>query len=46
MELPDRLNEELTIDLVNPGPDQFYAEGTAVSVQLPDQVPSLLSRAR
>jgi iron(III) transport system ATP-binding protein len=34
---------ELTVDLSNPGPDQFYAEGTQVKVRLPDEVPSLLS---
>lgn len=33
---------ELTIDLTNPGPDQFYAAGTAVTVQLPEEIPSLL----
>jgi len=32
----------LTVDLYNPGPDQFFAEGTAVSLQLPDEVPALL----
>jgi hypothetical protein len=34
---------ELTVDLSNPGPDQFYAEGTEVRLRLPDEVPSLLS---
>jgi iron(III) transport system ATP-binding protein len=33
----------LTVDLHNPGPDQFFAEGTPVSVQLPAEVPALLS---
>ena len=32
----------LTVDLYNPGPDQFFAEGTAVSLQVPDEVPALL----
>ena len=32
----------LTVDLYNPGPDQFFAEGTPVSLQLPDEVPALL----
>ncbi len=32
----------LTVDLHNPGPDQFFAEGTPVSVQLPGEVPALL----
>jgi ABC-type Fe3+/spermidine/putrescine transport system ATPase subunit len=34
---------ELTVDQSNPGPDQFYAEGTEVRLRLPDEVPSLLS---
>jgi iron(III) transport system ATP-binding protein len=33
----------LTVDLHNPGPDQFFAEGTPVSVQLPAEVPALLT---
>jgi iron(III) transport system ATP-binding protein len=33
----------LTVDLHNPGPDQFFAEGTPVSVQLPAEVPALLA---
>jgi iron(III) transport system ATP-binding protein len=33
---------ELTVDLPNPDPDHFFAEGTLVSLQLPDQVPALL----
>ncbi|HEX6387229.1 MAG TPA: ABC transporter ATP-binding protein [Anaerolineae bacterium] len=33
---------ELIVDLHNPAPDQFFAEGTAVSLQLPDEVPALL----
>ena len=33
---------ELVVDLHNPGPDQFFAEGTAISLQLPDEVPALL----
>jgi iron(III) transport system ATP-binding protein len=32
----------LTVDLPNPGPDQFFAEGTSVTLQLPAEVPSLL----
>jgi iron(III) transport system ATP-binding protein len=32
----------LTVDLPNPGPDQFFGEGTSVSLQLPDEVPALL----
>ncbi len=32
----------LTVDLPNPGPDQFYGEGTAVSLGLPAEVPALL----
>jgi iron(III) transport system ATP-binding protein len=32
----------LTVDLPNPGPDQFFAEGTTVSLRLPDEVPALL----
>jgi iron(III) transport system ATP-binding protein len=32
----------LTVDLYNPGPDEFFAEGTAVSLQLPEEVPALL----
>lgn len=33
---------ELTVDLSNPGPDQFFAEGTSVTIRLPAEVPSLL----
>jgi ABC-type Fe3+/spermidine/putrescine transport system ATPase subunit len=33
---------ELTVDLPNPGPDQFFAEGTSVTLQLPSEVPGLL----
>jgi iron(III) transport system ATP-binding protein len=33
----------LTIDLHNPRPDQFFAEGTPVAVQLPAEVPALLT---
>jgi iron(III) transport system ATP-binding protein len=33
----------LTVDLHNPSPDQFFAEGTPVSVRLPAEVPALLS---
>ena len=33
---------ELVVDLHNPGPDQFFAEGTSVSLRLPDEVPALL----
>jgi iron(III) transport system ATP-binding protein len=32
----------LTVDLYNPGPEEFFAEGTAVSLQLPEEVPALL----
>ena len=32
----------LTVDLPNPRPDQFFGEGTSVSLQLPDEVPALL----
>ena len=32
----------LTVDLHNPNPDQFFAEGTPVSLKLPEQVPALL----
>ena len=34
---------ELIVDLSNPGPDEFYPEGTAVRVFLPKEVPSVLS---
>jgi iron(III) transport system ATP-binding protein len=33
---------ELTVDMHNPGPDEFFNEGTAVSLQLPAEVPALL----
>jgi iron(III) transport system ATP-binding protein len=33
----------LTVDLHNPGPDQFFAEGTSVSLRLPAEVPALLN---
>jgi hypothetical protein len=33
----------LTVDLYNPGPDEFFAEGTPVALHLPADVPSLLS---
>jgi iron(III) transport system ATP-binding protein len=33
---------QLIIDLPNPGPDDFFPDGTAVSVQLPNEVPALL----
>jgi len=33
---------ELTVDLPNPGPDQFFPEGTSVTLQLPAEVPALL----
>jgi spermidine/putrescine ABC transporter ATP-binding subunit len=33
---------ELTVDLPNPGPDQFFAEGKSVTLQLPPEVPGLL----
>ncbi|MFQ5435291.1 MAG: ABC transporter ATP-binding protein [Anaerolineae bacterium] len=32
----------LTVDLPNPGPDQFFSEGTPVSLQLPQEIPALL----
>jgi iron(III) transport system ATP-binding protein len=32
----------LMVDLHNPGPDQFFADGTAVTLLLPDEVPALL----
>jgi iron(III) transport system ATP-binding protein len=32
----------LTVDLPNPGPDQFFAEGTSVTLKLPSEVPALL----
>jgi iron(III) transport system ATP-binding protein len=32
----------LTVDLPNPGPDQFFAEGTSVTLKLPAEVPALL----
>jgi iron(III) transport system ATP-binding protein len=32
----------LTVDLHNPGPDEFFAEGTPVTLQLPSEVPALL----
>jgi iron(III) transport system ATP-binding protein len=32
----------LMVDLHNPGPEQFFAEGTAVTLLLPDEVPALL----
>jgi iron(III) transport system ATP-binding protein len=35
---------ELIVDLSNPGPDEFYPEGTLVWVNLPAEVPSLLSQ--
>jgi len=34
---------ELIVDLSNPGPDEFYPEGTEVRVFLPKEVPSVLS---
>ncbi|MFQ5944344.1 MAG: ABC transporter ATP-binding protein [Anaerolineales bacterium] len=34
---------ELMVDLSNPGSDEFYEEGTAVSIELPKEVPALLS---
>ncbi|MGH2628824.1 MAG: ABC transporter ATP-binding protein [Anaerolineales bacterium] len=36
---------ELIVDHSNPGPDEFYSEGTAVRIRLPADVPSLLSQA-
>ena len=35
---------ELIVDQSNPGPDEFYSEGTPVRVRLPAEVPSLLSQ--
>jgi ABC-type Fe3+/spermidine/putrescine transport system ATPase subunit len=32
----------LTVDLHNPGPDQFFPEGTLVSLKLPEEIPALL----
>lgn len=32
----------LLVDLPNPGPDQFFEEGTKVKVKLPKEVPALL----
>jgi len=32
----------LTVDLHNPGPEQFFAEGTPVTLKLPREVPALL----
>ena len=32
----------LMVDLHNPGPEQFFADGTAVSLLLPSEVPALL----
>jgi len=34
---------ELTVDVHNPGPDEFFTEGTAISLQLPGEVQALLS---
>jgi len=34
---------ELIVDLSNPRPDQFFEEGAQVKIQLPAEVPSLLS---
>lgn len=33
----------LMVDLPNPGPDQFFAEGTKVKLKLPKEVPALLA---
>jgi hypothetical protein len=33
---------ELIVDLHNPDPDDFFAEGSPVSLQLPADVPALL----
>ena len=33
---------QLIVDVPNPGPNDFFAEGTPVRVQLPDEVPALL----
>lgn len=33
---------ELTVDLPNPGPDQFFDEGAEVALKLPSEVPALL----
>jgi iron(III) transport system ATP-binding protein len=34
--------QELIVDLPNPGPDDFFAEGTPITLRLPDEVPALL----
>ena len=34
---------ELMVDVHNPGPDDFHAEGSPVSLKLPDEVQALLS---
>jgi hypothetical protein len=34
---------EIMVDLSNPGLDEFYEEGRAVSIELPKEVPALLS---
>ena len=34
--------QPLIVDLYNPGPDEFFAEGTAVTLKLPEEVPALL----
>jgi hypothetical protein len=33
---------ELLVDLHNPGPEQFFSEGTEIYLLLPDEVPALL----
>jgi iron(III) transport system ATP-binding protein len=38
----DGSNTLLTVDLHNPSPEQFFAEGTPVSLTLPAEVPALL----
>jgi iron(III) transport system ATP-binding protein len=40
----DEDGSQLIVDLSNPGPDEFYAEGTAVRITLPSEVSVLLSK--
>jgi ABC-type Fe3+/spermidine/putrescine transport system ATPase subunit len=39
-------DSDLTVDVHNPSPEQFYEEGAQVSVLLPEEVPSALSPGR
>ena len=43
--LMDEDGTQLMVDLSNPSPDEFYAEGTAVRITLPGEVSVLLSRS-